>query len=289
MSKRNLLNLVLLIFVLVLVVFIVYEPGKDVPTVPPTLTDLKINDIHHIKINRRNADSNEQTIVLKKTTAGWVMLKPYQLEANTFRIDSILKLLSTTSFSQNDLKNLNRNKFGLNKPGATITFNNKTAIIFGHNKSLKHHRYVQIGSILHLIADTFYYQLVAKAESYVNHKLLPEKSKIINLHLPNIKLEQTEGKWHITPKADTFSADSVNQLISEWQLSQAYDINKLKPEPKNKPDITIRLDNNKTLHFKIENNKDNFNLINLDLGIRYILSASRRDKLLKLSDIEQDD
>jgi hypothetical protein len=288
MSKRNLLNLALLIFILILVTVVVYEPGKEKTITPLTLTNLKNDDIQHIKINRRIADKNEQDVIFEKTAEGWMMLKPYQLTANTFRIDSILKLLSAVSLSQNNLEDLDQNKFGLSIPQATITFN-KTKIIFGHNKSLNNHRYVKIDSTLHMVADSFYYQLMAKTESFINHKLLPEKSKITKLHLPHIKFEQTDGKWDITPKADDFSADSVNQLISEWQLSQAYDINKVKTEEKTKADITIHLSSNKIIRFKIEKNKDNFNLVNLDSGVRYILSADRKDKLLKLSDLEKSD
>ena len=289
MSKRNLLNLALLVSILVLVVFVVYEPGKDTPVIPTTLTNLKTNDIHHIKISRHQAASGDQDISFKKTTGGWEIVKPYQLPANNFRIDSILELLSTVSLSQNNLEKLDQAAFGLNKPRVTITFNNKTAIIFGHNKSLKHHRYVKIGSILHMIKDTFYYQLTAKTESYINHKLLPEKSKIKKLNLPGLKLEQVDGKWLMSPKTDSFSADSVNQLISEWQLGQAYDLNKVTAQPHIKPDITIHLDNNKVIRFKIMTNKDNFNLLNIGSGIHYILAADRKNKLLNLSGIEQND
>lgn len=289
MSKRNLLNLSLLIFILVLVTFVIYEPGKDVAITPPTLTSLDSKDINHIKINRHNAEIGEQVIEFKRTSTGWNMLKPYSVSANAFRIDSILKLLSTISFSQNNLENLSLDTFGLNKPVTTITFNNKTSIVFGHNKSLKNHRYVQIGLTLHMIADTFFYQLAAKTESYINHKLLSEKSKILKLSLPTMKLEKVDGAWKTTPKTDDFSTDSINQLISEWQLSQAYDISKIKPNPTSKPDIIIQLENNKKLHFKIEKNKNSFNLVNLDTGIRYILSADRKDKLLKLSSITQDE
>jgi hypothetical protein len=181
------------------------------------------------------------------------------------------------------LENLNHEQFGLIHPQATITFNNKTTIVFGNNKSLKHHRYVKMGSTLHMITDTFLYQLTAKAESYINHKLLPDKSKIIKLSLPNIQLIQTDGKWEVTPKKDNFSADSANQLISEWQLSQAYDLNVVKPQPKTKADISIHLDNDKNIRFKIKDNKDNFNLINIDSGISYILAKDRSNKLLNLS------
>ena len=289
MSNRNLLNLSLLIFILVLVIFVVYEPGKEVAITPPTLTTLDSKEIFHIKITRYNTEIGKEEIEFKKTPSGWNMLKPYAVSANAFRIDSILELLSTVSFSQNNLKNLNLDTFGLTQPVATITFNNKTAIAFGHNKSLKNHRYVQINSTLHMISDTFYYQLAVKSESYISHKLLSEKNKIQKLSLPTMKFEKVDGMWISKPKTNDFSADSINQLISEWQLSQAYDINKVKINPNSKPDIVIQLENHKKLQFKIETSKDNFNLVNLNSGIRYILSADRKDKLLKLSNITQDD
>ena len=288
MSKRNLLNLILFIFILALVTVIIVEPGKDQAKTPPSLTELKTTDIHRIKLNRPNAAANEQDVEFKKTSSGWQLVKPYPLAANTFRLDSILKLLSAVSFSQNNITHLDLKKFGLESPLATITFND-TTIIFGHNKSLKNHRYVQVGSTLHMIADTFYYQLTAKAESYINHKLLPENSKIKKLHLPDIKLEQTNGIWQVKPKADNFSADAVTQLINKWQLSQAYDIEKIKSQAKSKANITVYLNDNTIIRFKINETKDNFSLINIDSGIRYLLSKDRQNKLLTLTEIEQHD
>ena len=286
MPKRNLLNLALLLIVISLITLVVFEPGKELPIVPPTLTNLAASDIRHIQIKRAG---DNYTIELMKNDNDWVMLQPYRQSANSFRIKSILKLLSAVSFSQNNLADLNPAEFGLAPPQATITFNKTTTIEFGHNKSLKNHRYVKIDSVLHMIADTFYYQLAANAESFINHKILPEKSKIMQLTLPSIKLEMNEGKWQATPRPIPFSADSINQLIDEWQLSQAYDI-KIKQIILNaKPDIQIRFKNNDVLRFKMEYSKANFSLTNIDSGVSYILSAGRKDKLLKLSPVEPDD
>ncbi|MCW9030176.1 MAG: DUF4340 domain-containing protein [Gammaproteobacteria bacterium] len=288
MSKRNLLNILLLIFTLALVAVIIFEPGKEKAFIPPTLTQLNADDIQTIKISRASIKTNESELLFRKTANKWQLIKPYQIPANTFRVDSILKLLSAVSLSQNTLNNLDLNKFGLDTPLATITFND-TSIIFGHNKSLKNHRYVKIDSTLHMIADTFYYQLIAKIESYIDHKLLPENSKIIKLLLPGIKLEQINGIWQSTPEADDFSADAVTQLIDEWQLSQAFDIEKIHPQPDSKADIMIYLHDKSISRFKIKPDQDSFTLINIDSGISYIIAKDRRNKLLHLSGIEQND
>lgn len=290
-SYRNRLNLALLAIIVVLVMFIIYEPGKNKLITPTKLTTLQANDIQHIKISRQTTSPSEKTLEFSKTPEGWIMLKPFQVRANSFRIDEILKLLSAVSFSQNELKDLNRSTFGLDKPQLIITFNNKTSIKFGHNKSLKNHRYLEIDSTLHMIADTFQYQLVAKSESYIDHKLLPEQAKIKKLVLPDFTLEKNDGRWSITPKSKIFSADSANQLMNEWALSQAYDINKLNTlsESEKKANVILYLTNNKTINFHIGKSKDNFNLVNIDTGIRYILSKDRRSKLLTLTDIESND
>lgn len=289
MSKRNLLNLILFVTIILLVVLVVYEPGKDKPITPTMLTTLNVDDVNEIKIIRHQAIKEEQNISFKRTDFGWQVVEPYNIAANTFRIKSILELLSSVSLSQNNMENLNPATFGLDKPSATIIFNN-SAIVFGHNKSLKNNRYVKIDSTLHMIKDTFYYQLTAKTESYIAHKLLPEKSKIFKLNLPNLNIEKLPtGKWEVAPKTDSFSADAVNQLINEWQLSQAYDLVKIKAQPNIKPDITITLSNENIIRFKTVHNKENFGLFNIDSGIQYILSSDRKNKLLNLSGIEQND
>lgn len=286
MSTRNLLNLFLFAFILALIALVIYEPGKEQAITPPTLTKLDAKDIQYISIKRAHTKESGQELKFKKTTTGWMMIKPYQHSANTFRIESILKLLSAVSLSQNNLENLNLQPFGLIKPQASITFNN-TEIFFGNNKSLKNHRYVKTDNTLHMIADTFLYQLTAKAESYIDHKVLPDNRKITKLILPSLKLELLDTKWKVTPKADNFSADSVNQLINEWQLAQAYDINKVNAQPKTQADVSIQLDNGKNIHLKIKNTKDDFSLLNIDTGIRYIMASDRSNKLLNLSGIEQ--
>ena len=286
MSNRNLLNIILLIVIIGLTSLVVFKPGKQSAVTPPTLTNLNVEDIHHILIEN---NSRKNTIELVKKNNLWRMIRPYELPANTFRIGSLLKLLSAASLSQNNMSGLKPNDFGLSKPLAVITFNKSVAIKFGHNKSLKNHRYIKIDNILHMIADTFYYQVATSANSFISHNLLPEKSKIIQLTLPTFSLKQIEGRWELSPKSNKFSADVINKLITEWQHSQAYDIKVKKIIPTTKYDIQIKTKNNKNIRFKLQITKDIFSLTNIDTGIEYILSSDRKEKLLNLPPIEQND
>lgn len=288
MSKRNLLNLILLTIIVALIAIVIYQPGKNVAPSLPKLTSLNKNEIKQIKITRQSTTPSERELEFKKVDDVWMMIKPYAMTANAFRINSILKILSTPSFSQNSLSGLDLATFGLNKPIMTITFNNNTSLVFGHNKTLRTHRYIKIGSTLHLTTDTFLYQLSAKAESYISHKLLPANKTLVKLSLPNMTLEKINGKWESSINTSSFSAEAINQLIQEWQLSQAYDVNKTVAKIKYKKDIAAYLSDGEIIYFNIEENKSSFNLINLSNRIRYILSSDRKSKLLNLSNINKD-
>ncbi len=281
MSKRNLLNLSLLLTVIGLVLLVIYEPGKPEPKPLPKLTALNADAVTRIEINRHNAANDKKKIVLLKKEQGWIMQQPWQLPASPYRIEAMLKLLTAVSLSQNDLGKLKPANFGLEKPLLSVKFND-TQIDFGHNKSLNYNRYVRIGSTLHMIEDRFYYQLVAKAEAYLDHRLLPEKSTIKLLDLPQLRLSRAEnGSWKTEPQGKNWSADTLNKLVEEWKLSQAFDIEKTVPEKDLRPDITIEFENGKRYRFKIESSKQKFSLVDIDRGLRFMLSADRKDRLLQ--------
>jgi len=133
MSSRNILNLVLLSIVLALVAIVVFEPGQTPKATNPALTNLKQENIHHILIQRDTGKDVE----LKKINGVWQMLKPYPLLANDFRVQSLLRLAETNSYSRHDLATLDIKKFGLDTSHAKITFNQQAPIIFGGNDALQ--------------------------------------------------------------------------------------------------------------------------------------------------------
>lgn len=284
MSSRNLLNLVLFGIVLVLIVIVVVEPGKTPETTLTTLTTLKQDDISHILIQRDTGIDIE----LQKTGGKWQMLKPFLLPANDFRMQSLLRLLETESYSQNDLSKLDISKFSLDKPRAKITFNHQYTILFGGNEPLQQRRYVQADNTLHLILDTFYYQLAAHETTYLDHSLLGGKQNINRLELPALTVEFKEGKWHAMPKQENISADAVTDLINQWRNTQA-----IKMQPVNEvisKDIAkiFFKDQEQPIVFHIQKNKGETALIRKDIGLAYILSEDVLKKLLNLAISDND-
>jgi len=284
MSSRNLLNLVLLGTVLALIVIIVIEPGKTPEPTNPRLTTLKQDEINHIFIQRNTG----KDIELEKINASWQMRKPYQLPANDFRMQSLLRLVEAESHSQNDLSKLDSKKFGLDKPRARITFNKQQTILFGNNEPLQQRRYVQTDNILHLIIDTFYYQLAARETTFIDHGLLAGKQDIVKLELPELLIEFKDGKWQTTPKNENISADAVTDLINQWRNTQAIEMREAKKHTSKKTAKVYFKDQEQPMIFSILDSKDETTLIRNDVGLEYVITIDNLKKLLSLTAASKD-
>ena len=94
MSKRNLLNLGLLLFIGVLVLLVIYEPGIETPKESPSLLDTDREAIKQIHIERQG----QETVELVRNESGkWLLTAPLSIDANDFRITSLLRITEQKS------------------------------------------------------------------------------------------------------------------------------------------------------------------------------------------------
>jgi len=286
MSKRTLLNLVLLAIVAVLVLVVVYEPGIKQET-RATLTNINSKTIDKMTIER----TGQQTITLVKSANNWTMQAPYKISANKIKVESLLALVGQETFAQYPLKDLDVKAYGLDIPRASITFNERDRFEFGGTEPLNNRRYVRFNDTLYVINDTFYYQLMSPVTAYVNHKLLPDSDNITKLVLPDFSLTLKDGKWELAPKQDGVSNDRANELIENWRTSHAMAIMEYDGKA-DKKQAAVYLDNGTTpviFHIMIED--DNVFLGRPDLGIKYQLIKDKGFELLRLPaklDIQSD-
>lgn len=278
MRSRLLLNLALLLAIIGLALLVIYEPGKQPEPTLPKLTGLKPQDVSTIHIQRVTTNP----VTLYKHQEIWYMREPYKLPANDFRVQSLLRLLQTESHAQHDLSKLDPAKYGLDKPRATITFNDKLKIEFGNTESLSKQRYVRIGNTLHLIVDTFYYQAASPATGYASHAILPP-GKITALQLPDMQLTLKDGHWQLQPPREDRSADVLTELIDNWQSAQAI---QLKPfEAKNLPKVDIQVtlsDQKQPIRYSLQKTGDDISLLRQDVRMRYFISEDTLNQLTKL-------
>jgi hypothetical protein len=256
MNPRTLLNIILLAAIVVLVLFVIFEPGKKAPETPSSLTDLSVDKITSIAIE----NDNKPAVQLEKRDKNWFLTAPYQMPANNFRVQSLLQIAGAESHAQFSSNAHDLKKFHLGHPKAVLRLND-TSISFGDTEPLTLRRYVLVGSTIHLIKDNVFHQLTQNATSFISLALLPEASIITRLTLPDMTLQKDRNNaaWTLEPNPKgQVSMDQINKLIDAWTSAQAlavepYKSGTTKPKTKAKvnQNIEVSLASGNVIKFEV--------------------------------------
>lgn len=278
MKKTSILNLALLLFIGILILLTVYEPGIEKPAEAPLLLSLKRDEVKHILIRR----DEQETVELAKGDAGtWQLLQPIKITASEFRIDSLLRITESKSLGNFAADTAKLPGYKLDKPQAELILNDTTKIAFGNATPLDQRRYVLLDNRVHLISDNLYYFMISAWPTFVSTKPLPTGIGITTLQLPKLKLQWQENQWQVEPKQEIKSADDITALIDAWKFAAAtsvkvYDGNKGAP-------ISIRFkDNEEPLQFILTALGPDLVLARPELGIEYHFPAELAEKMLTL-------
>ncbi len=278
MKKTLLLNLGLLALIGVLVLLVLFEPGIEAPVEPPTLLQLDKEAITRIAIQR---DAQQDVLLTRDQRDEWWMEQPIRHRADTFRIDSLLRITALKSLSSFSAAEEKLAAFQLDKPAVTLTLNNDITIAFGGSTPLDQRRYLLLNGKVHLISDTLYYHLIGSFPTFLRKQLLADGARIEALQLPELHLRWQEGRWQLEPQPENFSADQVTRLIDNWKLASALEI---KPYDEN-PGKTITLRLAKTdepYTLLLTSRHPDLVLARPELGIQYHLDAGNIANLLQL-------
>jgi len=277
-NTRNIINLVLLVFIIIAASIVRLDTGDE--NKKSAITSLLQNDVLNITVRR----AGKKDIYLEKNHTKWRIKRPYNAATNQFRMDTLLRLVQTIPQSTYPLKNIAQ--YGLAEPKLVVEFNNGLAnavsIKFGDSDPIKMRRYVAVNDKLYLTNDTYFYALNSIATDYISNKLLPDDFKIIQLDLPELKLKIENDKWKVTPTQKDFSVDLVNELISEWQNAQAMDIKPYELDTGISPSQTIKIygKDASTLTFYILKDNEEFVFVNKLMGLKYSFPKEKQQQLL---------
>lgn len=287
MNPRTLLNIILLAAIVVLVLFVIFEPGKKAPETPSSLTDLSVDKITSIAIE----NDNKPAVQLEKRDKNWFLTAPYQMPANNFRVQSLLQIAGAESHAQFSSNAHDLKKFHLGHPKAVLRLND-TSISFGDTEPLTLRRYVLVGSTIHLIKDNVFHQLTQNATSFISLALLPEASIITRLTLPDMTLQKDRNNaaWILEPNPKgQVSMDQINKLIDAWTSAQAlavepYKSGTTKPKTKAKlnQNIEVSLASGNAIKFEVRPDETDFVLARKDVGIEYHLPLSAKKRLTQI-------
>ncbi len=279
MNSRTTINIFLFLLVATLVAVLFVDSNKTTVT-SYNLSNLTQAQVNTIEITRQTAE----TLKFNKKNNQWYMTSPYKVRANSYYIESLLRITQAKSISQFSISNADKNKFKLKPAQATLKLNEQL-FIFGTNEQLNLNRYILTNEKLYLIPDRFFYLLNSTATGYIDHALIGKQKKITGIELDKHQIQLLNSKWTISPKLDNSSTDDVIQLVSEWNNSQAIEIVKLSNSNNinKKYSVKIFINNNSTpIVFDIVVTDENYFFIRNDLKLQYKLNHDMADRLLKI-------
>ncbi|HHM05407.1 MAG TPA: DUF4340 domain-containing protein [Gammaproteobacteria bacterium] len=276
MTRRWLLNLILLAILGALLWVTVHEPGLEPEQAElPPLTGLTPEQIDTVKIERRD----QPTVAFKRRGQGWVMTEPYETAANPMRLDSLALIAQTSSHRSFLATDADLAGAGLARPGVVLHLND-TVIRFGGVSPVDGRRYVEVNRKVHLITDMYYTDLVAEPAAFVARRLLPEGAHITALTLPGLRIWQRNGLWTAEPPADP---DNIQALVDEWQSAQAIKIRAGVAGAGERDAITVQLDTaSAPLTFSIVRREGTLVLFRPDPGLEFDLGPGSEETLLEL-------
>ncbi|MDT8282682.1 MAG: DUF4340 domain-containing protein [Gammaproteobacteria bacterium] len=215
MHKKNILNLLLLIAVISLATLI-YFSEKDNNELGQ-LTAISTSGITAISIHH----NKNTTQLIKHKDGQWLLTEPVNIEANNFRINSVLKLLNAPVHSRYPVTQINLANTGLERPATSITLDD-SVIYFGIINPATELRYVRLDDTVYTIDDVYYPLLNSNFSTLVSLNLLPTNSKITKLILPGLTISKDKNDfWQSNV---LLSADDINKTIEHWQHGQAFGI-----------------------------------------------------------------
>jgi len=265
MSRRLLINLLLFLCVIGLAIFLSRGGNKEIIKPAVTLTDIRADSIHVIHIERRDLDD----IIFQKQGDHWTMQSPFTLPANPSRIKVMLELLQAHSYDHFSAPDNDLTPYMLAVPAVSIVLND-TRIAFGDTNPLeKKLRYVLVKDTVHIINDSLFHQLQASATFFLNPKLIPPDATIKTIHLPELKIDNTE-------KGNMSGAH--RQIINAWKQVESVSVRKYE-EIEAIDTVKIELDTGELIEFIIVSDRPNLILARPETGIQYHISSTVSDSL----------
>lgn len=271
MLSRLLTNIILLVIVITLGVFIYIS--RDDPVDTQRLTQLDANSVTQISISH-----NTREVLLEKTAEHWRMLKPTVIDANDFRIKTLLDLLSTQSLASYAPDELELDKIGLAPARTSVQFNQLT-IAFGIDNPINHNRYVLVDGRVHLISDQFYPLISSQLGTLVSQHLIARDAVITGIDLPEQTLRKSDIGWQSSDT--TVSTDSIQKVIDQWQQAQAFGVHTYNPRT-SLGHIEVSIDDTqKPLIFEITDTSPWLIIARPELNLEYHFNLEFYDRLLR--------
>ncbi|MEN8763174.1 MAG: DUF4340 domain-containing protein [Thiogranum sp.] len=280
MKSRWIINLLLLVAIGILVLVAYFEPGIDEQAAAPAITELKMDQLHRIHLNRPVRDD---LVLVKTATQGWIIKHTPELPADDYQMNALRKLAEQEAVRSYPAAELDLGQLQLDPPYATAILND-TAIEFGNLDPLHGLRYVRIANQVHLIPDLYLQLIEASYTQFVRRRLFADNTRLARIALPGFAINKTDQDWTVDPQQEV-SADHLQQFVDRWQLAAGLNIQAADSTVEGERVELVEADTGHSINFVIGAREPELVLVRPDLGIQYRM-GELGGSLLSLSEPE---
>lgn len=281
LTRRWLLNLALLVLVLALGGYAWYRSSRAPVETKPTLTTLSADAVEAIEVAR----PEQPAVRLQRTDGQWRLTAPLNARADSFAIDSLLRMTQAPIDSTITPADAELARYGLDRPRLTVRLND-TEIRFGEAHPLKDEHYVQYQSRVHLIPNRYYAQAAMPYTNFIDSRLIEPGRKLTGFKLPDFALRLQDSEWRREPGIEALSSDRINGFVDDWRHARALQVEKYGgKKAQQQVVITTEDSDGKPTDLRIEviSREPEFVLYRPDEGLEYHFPQDTARRLLTLS------
>ena len=279
MASRALLNLGLLLALALLVLLLVYEPGREPAGEPAPLTGLRATDITGVTLAR----AGREELRLYREGEDWYLDGDPPLLAEASQVRQLLRLVREPVQRQYAAADLDLARLGLGAEAARILFDEALELRFGATDPLDNLRYVQRDDQVYLIRDFYQHLVAAQAGHWISRRLLPGDAAIQALELPDLALRRDEaGHWQPRPERPDLDSDVLVALVERWRQASALRVERAGLR---EPGLWVRVGlegRDPPVEFQVRQVGDEWRFLRADLGLEYRLDDHTARRLLQL-------
>ena len=272
MSKHAKINLALAVIIIILLL-VSTSVDKEPVIKKVRVSDIDPGSISEITVSRLD----KADLVFKKVDDSWQMQSPLQVQANTARINAMLRLLNSESHNQLNPEEVELARFELDTPAVSLQLNDHVFQL-GNTDGIDQRRYVLFAGTIHMVNDFLYAQLVSNPGFFADPRLVAEGKNITAIAFPENVFTLVDGEWQMQTLMD-IKPDQLKQLAYSWENALALSVSSYEQPAQDFP-ISITTSDNETLVFDIVSTEPHLVLGRQDLGIQYHMGSDEAQKLL---------
>lgn len=272
MNKRLLINLGILSLIVILVLV---SSGLDDDTAEEKIivSSIDITSINNISITREG----KPDLAFTKKQNGWYMTKPLQIRVNEARINAMLRLAKSESYSEFNVDEIDLLPLELVQPKITLSLN-EHLFRFGITDGIDQRRYVLFQDTVYMVNDFLFAQLDSKPGFFADTKLLPDNTKLKRITFPNNSFYLFDNTWQMETLMD-IKSEQINKLIFSWESAMAISVSSYQTPQMDFP-IVLTTADDKTIRYDIISIDPYLILGRKDLEIQYHMASDEAQKLL---------